>query len=38
MENPRPLPTGSARFQIDGVRHGAATGTGEEAMDESTDG
>lgn len=38
MENPRPLPTGSARFQIDGVRHGAATADGEEATDESTDG
>ena len=38
MENPRPLPTGSARFQIDGVRHGAATKTGEEATDASTDG
>jgi hypothetical protein len=37
MENPRPLPTGSARFQIDGVRHGAATETGEEATDASTD-
>ena len=38
MENPRPLPTGSARFQIDGVRHGAAAVEGEEANDESTDG
>ncbi|MGA0848368.1 MAG: hypothetical protein ACO3RX_00305 [Chthoniobacterales bacterium] len=38
MENPRPLPTGSARFQIDGVRHGAATSTGEEEIDESADG
>lgn len=38
MENPRPLPTGSARFQIDGVRHGAAAATGEEASNESTDG
>ena len=38
MENPRPLPTGSARFQIDGVRHGAATSTGEEETDESSDG
>jgi len=37
MENPRPLPTGSARFQIDGLRHGAATETGEEAIDEGTD-
>ena len=37
MENPRPLPTGSARFQIDGVRHGAAAATGEEAGNESTD-
>jgi len=38
MENPQPLPTGSARFQIDGLRHGAATATGEEAIDESADG
>ena len=38
MENPRPLPTGSARFQIDGVRRGAMTPTGEEAIDESADG
>jgi hypothetical protein len=38
MENPRPLPTGSARFQIDGVRHGAAAADGEEATDESADG
>jgi hypothetical protein len=38
MENPRPLPTGSARFQIDGVRRGALTNTGEEAIDESSDG
>lgn len=38
MENPRPLPTGSARFQIDGVRRGAVTSTGEEGTDESTDG
>jgi len=38
MENPRPLPTGSARFQIDGVRHGAAAADGEEAPNESTDG
>jgi hypothetical protein len=38
MENPRPLPTGSARFQIDGVRHGAAAVEGEEATDESADG
>ena len=37
MENPRPLPTGSARFQIDGVRHGAVTDTGEEAIDENSD-
>ena len=37
MENPRPLPTGSARFQIDGLRHGAATETGEEAIDEGAD-
>lgn len=37
MENPRPLPTGSARFQIDGVRHGAAAAAGEEAIDASTD-
>lgn len=37
MENPRPLPTGSARFQIDGLRHGAATETGEEAIDEGSD-
>ena len=37
MENPRPLPTGSARFQIDGVRHGAAAPAGEEATNESTD-
>jgi len=38
MENPRPLPTGSARFQIDGVRRGAVTSTGEEGTDESADG
>jgi hypothetical protein len=38
MENPRPLPTGSARFQIDGVRRGAVIPTGEEAIDESADG
>lgn len=38
MENPRPLPTGSARFQIDGVRHGAAAADGEEATDENADG
>lgn len=38
MESPRPLPTGSARFQIDGVRHGAVAADGEEASDESTDG
>ena len=38
MENPRPLPTGSARFQIDGVRRGAMTPHGEEAIDESADG
>jgi hypothetical protein len=38
MENPRPLPTGSARFQIDGVRRGATTQTGEEEIDESADG
>ena len=38
MENPRPLPTGSARFQIDGVRQGAAAVDGEEATDESSDG
>ena len=30
-DNPRPLPTGSAAFQIDGVRHGAATGNMEDA-------
>lgn len=38
MENPRPLPTGSARFQIDGVRRGAAIPAGKEAADESADG
>ena len=38
MENPRPLPTGSARFQIDGVRRGAVIQTGEEEIDESADG
>ncbi len=38
MESPRPLPTGSARFQIDGVRHGAVAADGEEASNESTDG
>ncbi len=38
MENPRPLPTGSARFQISGVRPGAASTDGEEAIDESSDG
>lgn len=37
MENPRPLPTGSARFQLDGVRHGAADKNGEEAGDASAD-
>jgi hypothetical protein len=37
MENPRPLPTGSARFQIDGVRRGALTGTGEEGGDAGAD-
>jgi hypothetical protein len=30
-ENPRPLPTGSAAFQIDGVRHGASAGDMEDA-------
>ena len=35
-DNPRPLPTGSAAFQIDGVRHGAATGNMEDA-DEGAD-
>lgn len=38
MENPQPLPTGNARFQIDGVRRGAAVETGEEVADESADG
>lgn len=37
MENPRPLPTGSARFQIDGVRHGAVDTNGEEAGDAGAD-
>lgn len=36
MENPRPLPTGSARFQIDGVRRGAF-GAGEEGGDAGAD-
>lgn len=30
-DNPRPLPTGSAAFQIDGVRHGVATENMEDA-------
>lgn len=30
-DNPRPLPTGSAAFQIDGVRHGVATENVEDA-------
>lgn len=38
MESPRPLPTGSARFQIDGIRRGAATATEKEVSDESADG
>ncbi len=29
VENPRPLPTGSAKFQIDGVRRAPALGTSE---------
>jgi hypothetical protein len=37
MENPRPLPTGSARFQIDGIRRGALTGIGEEDGDAGAD-
>jgi len=37
MENPRPLPTGSARFQIDGVRPGAAVGADEEASNAGSD-
>lgn len=37
MENPRPLPTGSARFQIDGVRRGAMIPTGKEDGDENAD-
>lgn len=38
MENPRPLPTGSARFQIDGIRRGEPGAAGKEASNESADG
>jgi hypothetical protein len=37
MENPKPLPTGNARFQIDGIRYGAAVGTEEGAINAGTD-
>ena len=37
MENPKPLPTGNARFQIDGIRYGAAVVTEEGAINAGTD-
>lgn len=37
-DNPKMMPTGSARFQIDGLRHGTASSTGREDDDEGFDG